>query len=265
MDYELFLVNAFAEGDCRGTPAGVCLLPGSRDDEFYEHVAEVMACSETAFAWPEGDGYRLRWFTPNGTEVALCGHATLATASILFERVTDTRLRFFTLSGELVAEKEDGKIWLDFPVEDIFGLDGDLYRLDEALGARSVYTGRTRFDAFIEFPDEATVRGLTPDFKLLAEVPGRGVIVTAPAEGGDYDFVSRFFCPKLGIDEDPVTGSAHCALAVYWGHVLGRDALTGCQVSREGGIVRTVLAGDRVRLSGGTVKVPVPEKKLRRL
>ncbi len=266
MDCELRQVNAFAEGDCLGNPAGVCLLDGPHDDGFYRRVAGVMACPETAFAWPEGDGYRLRWFSPNGSEVELCGHATLATAAVLFERGTpDTEVHFFTMSGELVAAKERGEIWLDFPAEDILGLDGDLFRLNEALGAQSLYTGRTRFDAFLEFPDEATVRGLKPDLELLKRVPGRGVIATARAGSNDYDFVSRFFAPKIGIDEDPVTGSAHCALAVYWGHVLGKDALTGCQVSAEGGIVRCVLAGDRVKLSGRTVNVPVPEEKLHRL
>ena len=266
-DYELYQMNAFAEGEYLGNPAGVCLLDGPRDEGFYRRVAGVMDLSETAFAYPEGEGYHLRWFTPNGTEVELCGHATLATAAVLFERgrALEQEIRFNTLSGELIARLENGDVWLDFPTEEVMGLDGDRFRLDEALGARSVYTGRTRFDAFLEFPSEDIVRGLTPDFGLLNQVPGRGVIVTARAAGGGYDFVSRFFCPKLGMDEDPVTGSAHCALAVYWGYVLGRTSLSGCQVSSRGGIVRTNLDGDRVRLSGRTVEVPVPPEKLDRL
>ena len=259
-DCQLFQVNAFAEGDCRGNPAGVCLLTRPRDETFYRQVAALMSFPETAFAYPENGGYRLRWFSPNGTEVDLCGHATLATASILASRGlmdAGSRLRFFTRSGELLASVDGEDVTLDFPAEDIMGIDGDRYDLDNALGARSLYAGRTRFDAFLEFPSEAIVRGLTPDLALLAAVPGRGVIVTARADGTDYDFVSRFFCPHLGIDEDPVTGSAHCALAVYWGFVLDKTALTGYQASPEGGIVRMVLAGDRVLLSGRTVGVPL--------
>jgi predicted PhzF superfamily epimerase YddE/YHI9 len=266
-EYELYQLNSFAEGEYLGNPAGVCLLGGSRDEAFYRRVAAVMGLSETAFAYPEGEGYQLRWYTPNGTEVDLCGHATLATAAVLFGRgrVAGNEVRFNTRSGELIARLSGGDIWLDFPAEEVMGLDGDRFRLDEALGARSVYTGRTRFDAFLEFPSEDVVRGLAPDFGLLKQVPGRGVIVTARAAGDGYDFVSRFFCPKLGMDEDPVTGSAHCALAVYWGYVLGRTSLTGRQVSSRGGIVRTDLEGDRVRLSGRTVEVPVPPEKLARL
>jgi PhzF family phenazine biosynthesis protein len=258
---QIYQVNAFAEGVYRGNPAAVCLLPGNRDVSFYRGVACIMDCSETAFVFKEGNDYRLRWFSPNGTEVDLCGHATLAAASIMYDQgLADPSLpvRFQTKSGLLTAALDGDFITLDFPAEEVMGLDGDKYGLDEAMGVRSTYTGRTRFDAFIVVGDEAEVKRLTPDFDRLKQVPGRGVIVTAASSHPKYDFASRFFCPKIGINEDPVTGSAHCALGVYWGYVMGKDTLVGYQASPEGGIVRVKLSGDRVHLSGRTQAVAVP-------
>jgi PhzF family phenazine biosynthesis protein len=257
---QIFQVNAFTADGCRGNPAGVCLLPSAEDEVFYRRVAGIMGFSETAFVYPEGSGYRLRWFTPNGTEVDLCGHATLAAASILFRRgFCDIArpVRFQTRSGVLTATASGENIEMDFPAEEIRGFDGDARQLDEALGAHSTYTGMTKFDAFIEVATEGEVRNLAPDFERLKAMPGRGVIVTARSEHEGYDFVSRFFCPKLGMDEDPVTGSAHCALGVYWGDALGKDTLVGYQVSPEGGMVNVKVLGERVIISGKTREIPL--------
>jgi PhzF family phenazine biosynthesis protein len=261
-DYEIFQVNAFAEGTYTGNPAGVCLLTSERDEEFYRTTAARMGLSETAFVYKKENGYRLRWFSPNGTEVDLCGHATLATAFILYNKGREDKkstILFFTKSGPLTAEADGKLVCLNFPAEEIFGLNGDVYGIDTALGARSTYTGRTRFDAFIELDSVDTVIKLKPDFEKLKSLPGRGVIVTARAMDRKYDFVSRFFCPKLGMNEDPVTGSAHCALAVYWGHLLRKDSMVGYQASPRGGIVRVGLAKDRVLIRGAAVEVPVTQ------
>ena len=262
LDYEIFQVNAFAEGPFQGNPAGVCLLTADRGEEFYRTTAARMGLSETAFAYKKENGYRLRWFSPNGTEVDLCGHATLATAFILYDKGRESRksrILFFTKSGPLTAEADGKLICLNFPAEEIFGINGDIYGIDTALGARSTYTGRTRFDAFIELDSMDRVINLKPDFEKLKSLPGRGIIVTARSTNRKYDFVSRFFCPKLGVNEDPVTGSAHCALGVYWGHLLRKDSLVGYQASCQGGIVRVGLAKDRVILRGAAVEVPVTQ------
>ena len=267
-DTYIFQVNAFAEGAYRGNPAGVCLLPSGRDMAFYRNVAAIMNCTETAFVYEEGNNYHLRWFSPNGTEVDLCGHATLATAGVLFRHGfadTGLSLRFQTKSGMLTAKADGEYIAMDFPAGEIFGIDGNAYGLDEALGIHSTYTGRTRFDAFIEVTGESTVKNMAPDYERLKKLPGRGVIVTARSEHEGYDFVSRFFCPKLGVNEDPVTGSAHCALGVYWGYVLGKESLVGYQASAQGGIVRVKVLGERVMLSGQTKEVPLTAERRKAL
>lgn len=259
----IFHVNAFTGEGCQGNPAGVCLLPSESEEAFYRKVAGIMGFSETAFVYKEGEDYRLRWFSPNGTEVDLCGHATLASASILFGKgyaSADLPVHFKTRSGVLTTKAKGESIEMDFPAEEIYGLDGDAYHLDEMLGEKSIYTGRTRFDAFAELDSEEKVRRLAPDFDALKRLPGRGVIVTARSADTKYDFVSRFFAPKLAIDEDPVTGSAHCALGPYWGYLLGKDELTGYQASPQGGVVRVKVLGKRVRLSGKTKEYPVPER-----
>jgi PhzF family phenazine biosynthesis protein len=264
-ELRIYQVNAFTEGNYLGNPAGVCLLPSPKDGNFYRKVAAIMGFSETAFVCKEGNGFRLRWFSPNGTEVDLCGHATLATASILFRygfAVTAAPVNFQTRSGVLTATARGENIEMDFPAEEIFGLDGDAYGLDKTMGVHSTYTGRTRFDAFIEVATEAEVKKVKPDFERLKLLPGRGVIVTARSAHEGCDFISRFFAPKYGINEDPVTGSAHCGLGVYWGYVLGKESLVGYQASPEGGIVRVKVLGERVILSGKTREIPLtPERR----
>jgi PhzF family phenazine biosynthesis protein len=261
------VVDAFTDRPFAGNPAAVCLLTGDRwpDETWMQAVAAEMNLSETAFAHPLTDrtsaDWGLRWFTPT-VEVDLCGHATLATAHVLHtDGAAPDAVRFASRSGVLVTHAApDGRLTLDFPaapVEATPAPDG----LAAALGAEPTATFGTGVlgDLLAVLPDEAAVRGLAPDLPALADLSRRahlrGVIVTAPAAGDGHDFVSRFFAPAVGVAEDPVTGSAHTALAPYWSARLGRDTLVGRQVSARGGLVHTEVRGDRVHLSGHAVTV----------
>jgi len=256
MPRPLFIVDAFADAAFQGNPAAVCLLDAPAPAEWMQQVAAEMNLSETAFLDSRDDGWNLRWFTPT-TEVDLCGHATLASAHALWETgrlAADAAARFYTRSGELIATRNGKDITLDFPAtppEPADAPDG----LIDALGIEPQHVGRSRFDYLIEAADAATVRSLAPDFTALGRVDARGVIVTSRGDGSGADFVSRFFAPAAGVNEDPVTGSAHCCLAPYWSDKLGRADLVGYQASRRGGTVRVYTDGDRVRLSGRAVTV----------
>ena len=244
-------VDAFADKPFAGNPAAVCVLDGPRDERWMQSLAAEMNLSETAFCWPDGDAWRLRWFTPT-VEVELCGHATLAAAHVLHETGHGDAVTFLTRSGELRTRTDGDWILLDFPAlpgEPVATPDG----LVEAMGAEPVEVSRSRFDLLAELADEDAVRALRVDIGRLADVDIRGLIVTS--RGRDYDFVSRFFAPRAGVDEDPVTGSAHCALAPYWAARLGKLAMTGYQASARGGEVRVRLDGDRVELAGRAVTV----------
>ena len=254
---EITQVDAFTSKPFRGNPAAVCLLPAPADRSWMQQVAREMNLSETAFlVRREDDSFDLRWFTPVH-EVDLCGHATLASAHVLWEArhlAPDTEAVFHSRSGRLSAGLRDRWIEMDFPAEPAEAApvpEG----LASALGCEPTFVGRNRFDYLVEAETEATVRQLAPDFRRLGEVETRGVIVTARAESADADFVSRFFAPRSGIDEDPVTGSAHCCLAPYWQQRVGRDAFTAWQVSQRGGVVRAAVRGKRVTLSGQAVTV----------
>jgi predicted PhzF superfamily epimerase YddE/YHI9 len=220
-----------------------------------------MNLSETAFLHPEDDGYRLRWFTPS-IEVELCGHATLASAHVLWESgrlAAGEAARFHTLSGLLIAEQgSEGEIELDFPARPVEGAPPPP-GLAEAIGSEPLFVGRSRYDYLLELPSEAAVRNAVPDHALLRTLPVRGVIITARGEGTgsqpSFDFVSRFFAPGSGVDEDPVTGSAHCTLGPYWASRLGKTSFLAWQASARGGAVRVRLEGDRVRLGGRAVTV----------
>ena len=261
----LHIVDAFASQPFRGNPAAVCLLPQVQPDAWLQNVAAEMNLSETVFLYPEATGQlRIRWFTP-AVEVDLCGHATLAAAHVLQQLHSSGELSaayaaarqggcwtFESRSGQLTAEPAGSGITLDFPATSVEPSDipGGLV---EALGLSAdqiQFCGRTRFDLLLKVPDAATVRRLVPNFSALAQLPVRGVIVTALGDAADHDFISRFFAPASGVPEDPVTGSAHCALAVFWAPEFGRATLFGYQASRRGGHVRMELHGDRVRLSG---------------
>ena len=229
-----------------------------RDEAWMRNVAREMNLAETAFLKPRNDGsFDLRWFTP-AVEVDLCGHATLASAHVLWEtealRAGDPA-QFHTRSGVLTCNRRDAWIEMDFPATPP-GPSGPSAELLDALGvANARFVGRSRFDAFVELDDEATLRAVTPDMSKLKRVDARVVIVTARASTKPYYFVSRFFAPQSGVDEDPVTGSAHCALAPYWREKLGKDDMLAFQASARGGVVRVVPRGDRVLLYGQAVTV----------
>jgi predicted PhzF superfamily epimerase YddE/YHI9 len=250
----IFLVDAFAEAPFGGNPAGVCVLDEARDDAWMQGVAAEMNVSETAFLEPRADGFGLRWFTPT-VEVELCGHATLASAHVLWsEQIAppEPTIVFHSASGPLTARRVAEGLELDFPAEPAVECAAPA-GLVEALGAEARWIGRNRFDYLVELASEAEVRALRPDISALSRIEARGVIVTAP--GAEHDCVSRFFAPAAGVDEDPVTGSAHCCLAPYWAARLGRADLVGLQASKRSGVVRMRLDGDRVLLGGRAVTV----------
>ncbi len=247
-------VDAFTSVPFAGNPAAVFVLPAAADETWMRNVAREMNLSETAYLHPEADGYRLRWLTP-AVEVDLCGHATLASAHVLWEEghlTADQTARFYTRSGLLTCEKHGDWIEMDFPAKLEQPADAPA-QLAEALGTELKYVGRNQFDYLVEVADEETLRSLKPNQYLLRQMPVRGVIVTS--RSSKYDFVSRFFAPGAGVDEDPVTGSAHTALAPFWGQKLGKTEMTGFQASARGGVVKVHVAGDRVILSGQAVTV----------
>lgn len=256
MPLPLFIVDAFTDRPFAGNPAAVCLLRESKEDAWLQNVGMEMTLSETAFIWPEGEDFRLRWFTPT-VEVDLCGHATLAAAHILWQTGTlasGGQARFHTRSGILTADRKDNWIELNFPSEPPQATPSPR-ELTDSLGAVPVYAGQNRMDYLIEVESETVLRSLEPDFVRLAQIPVRGVIVTSRSDSGDFDFVSRFFAPAAGVPEDPATGSAHCCLGPYWADKLGKTSLNAYQASRRGGVIRVQMDGDRVHISGQAVTV----------
>ncbi|HIC88434.1 MAG TPA: PhzF family phenazine biosynthesis protein, partial [Anaerolineae bacterium] len=239
-----------------GNPAAVCILPKPCDDRWMQAVAKEMNLSETAFLLPQEEGFNLRWFTP-AIEVDLCGHATLASAHVLWETghlKPEEPARFHTRSGLLTAERKGDWIEMDFPAEPAEPStipDG----LARALGVTPKYVGKNRFDYLLEVDSEETVRNMKPDFALLETIPARGIMVTSLASSQGYDFVSRFFAPRVGINEDPVTGSAHCCLGPFWSKQLGKDELVAYQASAREGVVRVRVGEARVYLGGQAVTV----------
>ena len=250
----LLQIDAFTDAPFKGNPAAVCILDRERDAAWMQNVAKEMNLSETAFLMHHVDGFSLRWFTP-AVEVDLCGHATLASAHALWEeRILETEARFHSRSGLLTATQNGEWIELDFPVKPEQPAEPPPLLL-EALGAKATYVGRNQFDYLVEVASDEELRALNPDHVRLRTIPVRGVIVTARSSDPRFDFVSRFFAPGSGVDEDPVTGSAHCALTPYWAKKLGKNEMTAFQASRRGGGVRVRLAGDRVKLGGRAVTV----------
>ena len=254
MPARIVQVDAFTATPFAGNPAAVCVLPVAPDEAWMRDVAREMNLSETAFLHPEDGGYRLRWLTP-AVEVDLCGHATLASAHVLWEDrhiAADAEARFHTRSGLLTCKRNGDWIEMNFPAKRAEPADTPPH-LAEALGAELLYVGRNQFDYLVEVADDATLRSLNPNHHLLRQLPVRGVIVTARGIG--YDFVSRFFAPGSGIDEDPVTGSAHSALTPFWSKKLNKAEMIGFQASARGGVVKVRLEGDRVYMSGQAVTV----------
>jgi PhzF family phenazine biosynthesis protein len=263
MGVRIVQVDAFTNSPFAGNPAAVCVLPVSPPENWMQQVAREMNLSETAFLTPhtdgvgsEANGYHLRWFTPS-VEVALCGHATIASAHVLWEDghlPANVQARFHTRSGLLRADKRGEWIELDFPATPAKP-DEAPPGLLQALGTEARFVGKNKFDYLVEVASEKLLRDLHPDFTALRKLPVRGVIVTARSETSKFDFVSRFFAPGSGIDEDPVTGSAHCALGPYWANQLGKTQFTAYQASSRGGIVQVAVNGDRVILGGQAVTV----------
>ncbi len=256
MGRKVFQVDAFTDQMFRGNPAAVCLLTEPLDANWAQNLAMEMNLSETAFLHKKGEVYNLRWFTPT-VEVDLCGHATLASAHVLWEQnlqPLDKELVFQTKSGILRASWHDGWIKLDFPAKPIIETI-PLEDLLEALGVKANYVGSNKMDYLIEVESPEIVKNLTPDLEQLRKLHVRGVIVTAKANDGQYDFISRFFAPGSGISEDPVTGSAHCCLGPYWQSKLNKDTFNAYQASRRGGTLKVHVQGDRVHLYGKAVTV----------
>ncbi len=254
MTQSIVQVDAFTDTAFRGNPAAVCLLDGPASEEWMQAVALEMNLSETAFLHPVADGFALRWFTPT-VEVDLCGHATLASAHVLWtdgHLPLETTARFHSSSGLLTARRTGHWIELDFPATPAEAVDPPDALLD-ALGVPARWVGRNQFDYLVELESEAAIRGLRPDLTQIAQLPARGVMVTSRAESPEFDFVSRFFAPAVGIAEDPVTGSAHCTLGPFWSERLGKSELVAYQASQRGGTVRVRLEGDRVILGGQAV------------
>ena len=260
MAVRLIQVDSFAEAPFAGNPAAVCLLAGPAEEGWMQAVAAEMNLAATAFveARPgsreEGE-FGLRWFTPK-VELTLCGHGTLAAAHVLWEEeiLSNDQVTFHTLAGPLAARRESPWIHLDFPAEREHPDLQISEQLTASLGVTPAYVGKNRLDYLAELESEEMVRALAPDRGLLSTLPTRGVIVTARGSG-EYDFVSRYFAPAIGIDEDQVTGSAHCCLGPFWGSRLGKDELLAYQASPRGGVVRVRLAGDRVQLGGRAATV----------
>lgn len=256
MTQPIVQVDAFTDTPFRGNPAAVCVLREPRNDEWMQAIAGEMNLSETAFLLPEGNAWRLRWFTP-ATEVDLCGHATLASAHVLWQDghlAPPQQARFKTRSGLLTADRRGDWIELDFPAKPSQPVDAPADLLT-ALDVTPRYVGKGDFDWIVEVDSAARVRELQPDFGLLKRVPARGVIVTSRSDTRGYEIVSRCFYPQVGIDEDPATGSAHCALAPFWAERIGKREFVAYQASARGGVLRVRLDGERVKLGGQAVTV----------
>ena len=258
----IFQVDAFTDNQFKGNPAGVCLIDRERPDSWMQGIAAEMNLSETAFLLKEraNSAFQLRWFTPT-TEVSLCGHATLASAHILWEESilkTEEQALFHTKSGILKATKHADWLEMVFPSRKVEQVDTDP-KLSKALGINPKYTGKyvtqTGNLYLVEVESDQEVYELQPNFRLLSETDARAMLVTSIATAKDYDFVSRFFAPAVGIDEDPVTGSAHCYLTPFWAEKMKKNELTGFQASRRTGVIRCRLSQDKVLLCGQAITV----------
>jgi PhzF family phenazine biosynthesis protein len=246
-----FIVDAFTNRPFAGNPAAVVPLNSWREDAWLQNVAMEMNLAETAYLVPDSQGFALRWFTPK-VEVDLCGHATLASAKALAhlgKLVDGSEVAFSTRSGVLRAIRTGECFQLDFPIKAEEKTEPPP-GLIESLNTHPIHVGRNQFDYLVEVESESVVRSLSPDLKRLATVKCRGVIVTARSDSPEFDFVSRFFAPAVGVEEDPVTGSSHCCLADFWGRRLGKTEMVGYQASARGGTVRVEVRGNRVMLGG---------------
>ncbi len=250
----VYEIHSFVATGKQGNPAGVCLLHEAADSVWMQKIACAMGLSETAFVLPQGDGYQLRWFTPT-TEVDLCGHATLAAAYVIWQLQqynSSAAIMFFTASGIVTVQQRDNWIEMDLPARPMQFIEPP-QKIIAALGVIPITTAQQGSTYLFLLENEAQVRAVTPDFVSLRAMPVHGVMVTSHAADGEFDFVSRYFAPAMGVDEDPVTGSAHCSLAPWWGKQLKKNHLMAQQVSARGGVLRLRLAGERVFIAGQTV------------
>jgi PhzF family phenazine biosynthesis protein len=258
MNIPFYHVDAFTDNALGGNPAAIIILKSSPKKNWMQDVAREINLSETAYLTPkEEKGFELRWFTPQ-SEVDLCGHATLASAHILWEteRLTSNQPAvFYTKSGILTAQLVDNWIKMDFPAEigNPLVSKESIAPVEKALDAKAKNIEVNRFDYLVEVESEKTLRSLKPNFKSIAKLPCRGLIATCLSESKDYDFLSRFFAPSIGINEDPVTGSTHCFLGPYWSAKLKKNKLIGYQASKSGGVVQTFHRTDHVILGGKAI------------
>ena len=259
MKLNLYQIDAFTDKVFGGNPAAVCILDEWLDTAIMQRIAEENNLAETAFVVQRNSSYELRWFTPE-IEVDLCGHATLGTAYVLFNNHghQENTIRFNSpRSGELFVEKQaNGFMTLDFPADDIIGIQGVL-QIERAIGLTPMRTFKGKTDYMLVYNSQQEIESIQPNFHLLDALDCRGVIVTAP--GDEVDFVSRFFAPKCGIPEDPVTGSAHTSMTPYWSKALGKSKLTASQLSKRGGQLICEDAGERIKISGKAVPYMVGE------
>lgn len=251
----VYHVNSFTDKFFKGNPAGVCILEEATDTQRMQNIAMEMNLSETAFFYKEGNGFNLRWFTPE-SEVDLCGHATLASAHILWETgiCKEENIEFYTQSGTLYAKRENKYIVLDFPKEEDSQVDTPR-EIKDSLNVPIIYTGKNRMDFIVEVENGDIVSSLEPDFAIMKKLDARGIIVTGQSTDSKNDFISRFFAPREGISEDPVTGSAYCCLAPYWERKLGKSTLSAYQASKRGGNVKMTVNNNRVYISGKAITV----------
>lgn len=257
MKYPIYQVDAFTGRLFSGNPAAVVFCESGLSHEIMQSIALENNLSDTAFVVPMGESYQIRWFTPS-VEVDLCGHATLASAHVIFNHLgysADT-ISFSSKSGHLYVRKEGEILYLNFPADSVQSV-GSSQLLIDGLGEIPNETYKGRDDYLAVFDNEDVILSLSPDMAMLSKVPARGVIVTAP--GREVDFVSRFFAPQSGIPEDPVTGSAHTALIPYWSRRLGKKHLKAEQVSRRGGELLCLDLGDRVEIGGRAVTFLIGE------
>ncbi len=248
-------IDAFTDHIFGGNPAAICITSEALEESLMQQIASEMNLSETAFLVKKGEGFHLRWFTP-ASEVELCGHATLASAFMLWEKgllPPEEEAVFQTLSGELKARKEGDEIVLDFPATPAKSSDNT--EVKELFDTKLKFLGKNTYDYLVVLEKEQEVIDFTPDFNRLAAIDCRGLIVSASSDNPEYDIISRFFAPAFGINEDPVTGSAHCTLAPYWSEVLGKKKLKAYQASARGGKLGLEYLGDRVKLKGKAVTV----------
>jgi len=261
MPLRIVQVDAFTNRPFAGNPAAVCVLSEPRPEQWLRDVAREINLSETAFLWPRDGEFDLRWLTP-AVEVDLCGHATVASAHVLWQdgHLPEGRqARFHTRSGLLTADRRGDWIELNFPAKIATAVEAPADLLHGLGIEQARFVGRNAFDYLVEIDSEDAVRKLSPDYSALRKFEVRGVIVTARASDPEFDFVSRFFAPGAGVDEDPVTGSAHTALGPYWAGKLDKQAMIAYQASARGGVVQVTMAGDRVLLGGQAVTVMTAE------